>query len=98
MDMLILDKMAELERRFYKKGYHDLLHYIRDHFQLERVIIESILFNNKRIYRSDYKYNHLLFIIAALTLEKQEEYIEMTLVPKHEDDIEHVRVHVYFVE
>jgi hypothetical protein len=95
MEPILIDKIKEVEQDVSHLNFKQLKTYLINRFNLKRIKIESILLNNKRIISNDFKYNHLIYIIAVLLLDKQNEYLELSLVPKDQEDIEHVEVFIY---
>ena len=88
MNTELINKCNDLKDELSHLNFNQLSKYLIDRFNLKRIQVESILIFNKRIYRSNFKYNHLIVIIAVLLLEQQDQYLEFSLINKSPYDLE----------
>ena len=90
MEAILLEKLKEVEANVNHLNFNELNKYLINKFNLDRIHIDSILYRNKRITNNNFKYNHLIYIIAILLMDRQDEYLELSLIPKDPEDIDRV--------
>ena len=71
MDIDLVNKSNEVKRELSHLNFNQLNQYLVNRFNLKRIQVEAILIFNRRIFRSDFQFNHLIFAIAVLLLENK---------------------------